>query len=78
LKIFDTDESSIHIPYCIYLKKGSIPNDLKDEEFDSLKTLFNLNDDDEMYENEIFELSLLWDGCKECGINTEIDESELF
>jgi hypothetical protein len=77
LKIFDDEETPIYVPYCIYLKKGSISDNWKNNEFDRLKTLFNLTED-EMFEHELFELSLLFDGCKECGINSEYDESELF
>ncbi len=58
---------SVSIPFCNHLQEGSI-GDITDEEYNELKTLHKV-DDDEIY--KIYPLDLLWDQVKECGENEE-------
>ena len=76
----------IEFPYCIYIQIGSIPNNgWKNNEFERLQKLLNLTDDelwfgmDEKSERQdaLLEADLLWDGCKECGINNDYDDADL-
>jgi hypothetical protein len=60
----------ISIPYCLYLNKGSYANgSWKNNEFNRLKEHFKMSDN-ELFDN-ILPLDLLWDQCKECGVNTD-------
>lgn len=63
----------INIPYCLYLRKGSMDNNWIEGEFERLKKLLNQTED-QLWdkENGLLGLDLLWDGCKECGINTDL------
>ncbi len=55
----------ISIPFCIYLGKGDSGR-LTDKQYDILKT--KLKQDP----HEVFPLMILWDSCKECGINEDV------
>lgn len=73
LEIYDKECDSVNpirIPYCLYLSKGSMPNgSWKNKEFSRLKEHFKMSDS-EIFD-EILPLDLLWDQCKECGVNTD-------
>jgi len=80
LQIYDklsyTDENEsplppIEIPYCLYTKKGSLPNgDWKNNEFKRLQDHFGYTED-EVYDN-LLQDDLLWDQVKSCGKNKYI------
>jgi len=73
-RIFKDGEGEIHLPYCHYLEAGSIPKDgsWENNEFERLKKLLKIVDDEELW--ELFPVDLLFDQCKECGINDEDDD----
>lgn len=78
------DIGEIRFPFCIYLGCGSMPNSgWNNNEFERLQALLHLTDDelwnhvDGTDKSGLLALDLLWDGCKECGINDEIDEKDL-
>lgn len=58
--------AEVYIPYCAYLDKMGIPN-CDDEDFEKLVAFYGTRDK----VHEAMPLSLLWDSCKECGINEE-------
>ena len=73
------DLGEIRFPYCIYLKVGSMPNGTwKLNEYERIQKLLNQTADELLdYESDgLLHLDLLWDGCKECGINDELDERD--
>jgi hypothetical protein len=57
--------NDVRVPWCDYLDKGGVDNGHTEEEWNKLIEYFGT-------ENNIFDflpLDLLWDSCKECGIN---------
>ena len=64
----------IHIPYCLYLKKGSIPNGWTVYDYDEVSLTFGLEDKFDLDNLDFFDAHLLWDRCKECGINLDDEE----
>ena len=71
LHIFDKDDKPVIIPYCLYLKKGSLGGVFtEDNAYNKLNELFEY-ENEELYssDNEITGLDLLWDGVKCCNIN---------
>jgi hypothetical protein len=72
LRVYD-DIGHISIPYCLYLQQGSYPNNGWDNnEFERLLYLLNQTEEEICnYETGLLGLDLLWDQCKECGINNE-------
>ena len=75
-----TVDDDIYITYCIFLKEGSIHNNTTDEQFDRIKEYFGFKTDDDLFDSELFGsgADLLWDGCKECGINYGDEDDETF
>ena len=69
IEIIDGMGPGIIIPYCLFEKASSLPNNLEIEEFERLKKYFDFKSDDEIWDSVLFELDLLWDQVKECGIN---------
>jgi hypothetical protein len=80
MSLYD-DIGEITFPYCFYIQTGSVPNGGWDNnEFERLSKLLNLSTDIKNSDNTLFNLldaDLLWDGCKECGVNDDIDEDDL-
>jgi hypothetical protein len=76
MSLFD-DIGKIEFPYCFYLKTGSVPNSgWNNNEFERLTKLLDLSLDIESDETDLYDVldaDLLWDGCKECGININED-----
>lgn len=67
VKVYDKI-GEIQFPYCLLLKKGSMPNgDWKNNELDRLSDHFSQTNE-ELWSG-ILSLDILWDQCKECGIN---------
>lgn len=58
----------VSVPYCMFLKEGGLGNNVSDDAFRRLKYSFDATDE-EIF--DMFPLDLLWDGCKECGINDD-------
>lgn len=59
----------IKIPYCLFSKEGDLGN-INNKQWEKLKERFGV-DDDGLF--EMFPYSLLWDHCKECGVNWDDD-----
>lgn len=75
LNLYD-DLGPISIPYCIIIQTGSMPNGTwKNNEFERLQKLLNQTED-QLWEG-ILGADLLWDGCKECGINSDYNNDEI-
>lgn len=55
----------VEIPYCLYLEKGDLTG-LTEEEFDDILLETGLTADELFKEHP---LDILWDQCKECGVN---------
>ena len=68
----------IQFPYCLYLNQGSMPNGgWKKKELGRLSFMLKI-DKEKLWDHEgLLGADLLWDGCKECGVNNEIDERDL-
>ena len=69
--------NGVFLPYCELLKHGSIPANLKEEEVRSLIEVWGIDPDSNggyFEAPEEYNLFLLWDQCKECGINYDISE----
>lgn len=67
---FYDDGFEIKVPYCLYLKDGSIDgNSLTEEELRRLAKVLGYTEDELIDQDEIFQLDLLWDAVKCCGIN---------
>lgn len=67
------DPKEIKFPYCIYLQQGSMPNSgWTNNEFERILKLLEQTED-EIWDHEtgLLGLDLLWDGCKECGVNCD-------
>ena len=73
LSIYD-ELGEISIPWCILLGQGSMANWWNDEEFERLLKYFDITEDEAWDNDGILGLSLLWDQCKECGINYDDEE----
>ena len=61
------EKAGIKIPYCKYLKEGSLPNELTDEDFERLKNFHHTTSDEDIW--NLYPLDFLWDQVKECGEN---------
>lgn len=62
--------NGVKVPWCSFLEQGGISNNTTEEEFDKLIEYFGS-------ENNVFDflyLDLLWDDCKECGVNDDYSE----
>jgi hypothetical protein len=62
--------NGVEVPWCLFLKCGGLSNSTDDSEMDRLIEHFGNEED----LNKELPLSLLWDGVKECGINTKTEE----
>jgi hypothetical protein len=65
--LIEKEYNGVLVPYCNFLKRGS-SFDLSDADHAKLLEYFN---GDEEAERKELGLSLLWDGCKECGENED-------
>ena len=63
----DTKIAGVNVVWCDFLQSGSVPNGTTDEEYRKLKHFYG----SEEALDEDLPLLLLWDGCKECGVNRE-------
>jgi len=63
--------ADVHIPYCEYLEQMGSPN-CNDEDYAKLLAFYGNHDN----LSKVTPLSLLFDDCKECGIN-ESNECEI-
>lgn len=61
----------IKLPFCNFLNLGDVGNDITEEEYNFVKEVLT----PEILE-KYFPLFLLWDSCKECGINMEFPDGE--
>jgi len=62
----------IEFDYCLFLKQGSMPNEGWDNnEFERIQKLLNQTEDELWAEDGLLGPDLLWDQCKECGINND-------
>lgn len=59
----------VSIPWCSYLKAGGISNNNTEDDFARLVEYFGTEDN--LF--NFLSLDLLWDGCKECGINSNVE-----
>lgn len=74
-RVFEDEKGKINLPYCHFLEAGSIPsNGWDNNEHERLKEILKIKDDDELF--ELFPLDVLFDQCKECGINHGDDDDE--
>jgi len=77
---FYDDNHDISVPFCIFINKGSVPNGMNENDFNKLTDLLGLSRDIEKSDNTLYDFlsaDLLWDGCKECGVNMEYNKEEL-
>lgn len=58
--------NGVKIPYCNHLLRGDV-SDISDTDFEILKKFYGCKCDEDLY--KIFKGEMLWDQCKECGIN---------
>ena len=63
--------NGVDVDWCDYINQGDLGNSMSEEDFEKLVEHFG--SEDEVYNN--IRLSLLWDGCKECGENYGDDET---
>jgi len=62
--------NGVQVPWCSYLKSGGVSNNWSKEEWDKIIEYFGS-------ENNVFDhldADLLWDDCKECGVNDDNEE----
>jgi len=71
------DINGVQVPWCNYLELGGYPLSGKWagwEDFDQATEILNKHFGSEQEADKHLRLSLLFDGCKECGVNVYEDE----
>lgn len=63
--------NGVNIHWCDYINEGD-PGNCSDAEFEKLVKYYG--SEDNVFDN--LKLSLLWDDCKECGINSDVDDTK--
>jgi len=72
------DINGVHVPWCNYLDLGGTPGDGKWpgwEDYDKAIDTLNKHFGSEEETDKQLSLFLLFDGCKECGVNKYDDEN---
>lgn len=70
--------NGVHVPWCNYLDLGGTPGDGKGpgwEDYDKAIDTLNKHFGSEEETDKQLSLFLLFDGCKECGVNKYDDEN---
>jgi hypothetical protein len=63
--------NGVDVNWCDYINEGDTGN-CSDEDFEKLVEYYGSTDN----VDENLKLSILWDGCKECGINDDVEYTQ--